>query len=594
MKDVSKFRNLEHLLTKNGKLNAAIIRQSWFQKLPIYKEILDKSHSLNNFENISFAARFWFLYDKMEIQHCKKCGAAYIDFPKLQQCYHLCHHSMSFNKESLIKNRKAKYEANLTKLTEIVKSGSLCLNHSTFSQLFDEITAKKQNFQFLISKRYLKFYADLILKTIQILQFDKNNLHLSERFYIVQHDLRQLPKCRFCNIADAEFINRVQGYSQTCNSTKCRHTLTIEKIDKQYEKQFESYKEAINKNLDNSKYEVIQYPKILAKDPLILRCKKCNSESSFYLINGLIDKLNKSFFYCKFCERKSSTIEREIQQFIMNECRNGQQDLKLNDRQVIKPLELDIYIPRKQLAIEVDGLYWHQADGIINKAYYHINKTNLCNDKSVQLVHIFENEWKQKQEIVKSRLKNLFGIYEKIVFARKCVIKELSSKDCRQFLLENHIQGPVNAKANFGLFYNDTLVSLMTFSKTRFSKKYEWELLRFCNKLGYHVPGAASKLLKQFEDNYHPKSLISYADRRWSQGKLYKALGFQLDHISKPDYWYFKNGILESRIKYQKHKLKNLLEKFDENKTEVENMLDNGYYRIFDCGNLVFVKEYNK
>ena len=105
----------------------------------------------------------------------------------------------------------------------------------------------------------------------------------------------------------------------------------------------------------------------------------------------------------------------------------------------------------------------------------------------------------------------------------------------------------------------------MTFGKSRFNKKYEWELLRFCNKLGYHIPGAAGKLLKYFERNYHPKSIISYADRRWSQGKLYKALNFQLDHSSAPNYWYFKSYTqenLESRVKYQKHKLKNILENF--------------------------------
>ena len=134
----------------------------------------------------------------------------------------------------------------------------------------------------------------------------------------------------------------------------------------------------------------------------------------------------------------------------------------------------------------------------------------------------------------------------------------------------------------------------MTFGKTRFSKKYEWELLRFCCKLGYHIPGAAGKLLKHFERKYNPKSLVSYADRRWSQGQLYGKLGFTLDHVSNPDYWYFKQNtiLLESRVKYQKYKLSKILDNFDENKTEVENMKANGYFRIFDCGNFVFVKEY--
>ena len=135
----------------------------------------------------------------------------------------------------------------------------------------------------------------------------------------------------------------------------------------------------------------------------------------------------------------------------------------------------------------------------------------------------------------------------------------------------------------------------MTFGKCRFDKKHEWEMLRFCSKLGYHVPGAASRLLKYFEMTYKPKSLVSYADRRWSQGKLYKVLGFKLNHISAPNYYYLTPfNTLESRIKYQKHKLKNILEKYDENLSEVENMKNNKYFRIFDCGNLVYEKIYEK
>ena len=120
-------------------------------------------------------------------------------------------------------------------------------------------------------------------------------------------------------------------------------------------------------------------------------------------------------------------------------------------------------------------------------------------------------------------------------------------------------------------------------------------MLRFCNKLGYHIPGAAGKLLKYFEKKCSPKSIVSYADRRWSQGKLYRALNFKLDHNSNPNYWYFKNNslILQSRVKYQKHNLKNILDIFDESKTEFENMNMNNFFRIFDCENIVFVKQYS-
>ena len=175
-------------------------------------------------------------------------------------------------------------------------------------------------------------------------------------------------------------------------------------------------------------------------------------------------------------------------------------------------------MPHKKLAIEFDGLYWHSEETGKNKNY-HLNKTELCEKQEIQLIHIFENEWLTKQDIVKSRLKNLLGIYDKIVYSRKCEIKEVDSKISKKFQDEYHIQGSVNSKISLGLYYQNKLISLMTFGKCRFDKKHEWELLRFCNKLGYHIPGSASKLLKYFEKTYKPISLVSYADRRWSHAK---------------------------------------------------------------------------
>ena len=287
-----------------------------------------------------------------------------------------------------------------------------------------------------------------------------------------------------------------------------------------------------------------------------------------------------------------SNEEKEISEFLKALCKD--EIVMTSNRELIKPLELDILIPSRNIAVEFDGMYWHSEE---NKPQnYHLNKTNLCEAKGIQLVHIFENEWLYKRRIVESRLKNLLGIYDQIVFARKCEVREVRPSDSMDFQEENHIQGAIGAKVHLGLYFNNEIVALMTFGKSRFNKKAEWELLRFCNKLGYHIPGAAGKLLRHFEKNWHPKSLISYADRRWSQGKLYKALGFKLDHISKPDYWYIDTTsdfwTLQSRFHFQKHKLPKILKKFDPNLSEVENMLANNYRRIFDCGNLVFMKTY--
>ena len=202
-----------------------------------------------------------------------------------------------------------------------------------------------------------------------------------------------------------------------------------------------------------------------------------------------------------------------------------------------------------------------------------------------------------KPDIVKSRLKNILGIHDRTIFARKCEIKQVDPVSERYFTEQNHIQGHVNSQIAIGLYYENKLVALMTFGKCRFDKKHEWEMLRFCCKIGYHIPGGAGKLLTYFEKTYKPSSIVSYADRRWSQGKLYTTLGFEFKYNSRINYWYFnnfRNPILLSRLNFQKHKLEKKLEFFDPEKSEYENMKANGYFRIFDCGNMVFVKKYRK
>ena len=320
-------------------------------------------------------------------------------------------------------------------------------------------------------------------------------------------------------------------------------------------------------------------------------CKKCNSIFNMTLNFNNFYKYG-TYSNCQKCHPSysKSIYENEIANFLKLLDKNI--ELETNSRKIIAPYELDIFVKNKNIAIEFDGLYWHSYE-ITNAKNCQLFKTELCEEKGIQLIHVFENEWLYKQDIVKSRIKNLLGVYDKMVFARKCEVREVDSKTSRQFQDKNHIQGAVNAKVNLGLYLSDELVSLMTFGKCRFDKKHEWELLRFCNKLGYHVPGGAGKLLKHFERNWQPTSLVSYADRRWSKGKLYEALGFKLDHKSEPNYWYWKYGkTLESRLKYQKHKLKNIFKNYNDNMSEYELMLLNGYHKIYDCGNLCFVKYY--
>lgn len=276
-----------------------------------------------------------------------------------------------------------------------------------------------------------------------------------------------------------------------------------------------------------------------------------------------------------------SLYETEIIEYIkslgIDEVYQGKYD-------IIQPKQLDIYIPSKNLAIEFDGIRWH-CNKFKDKKY-HLEKTELCESKGIQLLHIFENEWLDaiKKKIWKSVIKHKLGLTENKIPARKCKIVEISNKVAREFCEQNHLQGGIKGPINLGLFYEGDLVQVAVIAKPRFNKNYKYELLRLCSKLDTTVIGGASKLLKKYS------SLISYANRRWSVGNVYNRSGFKLLNISDPNYFYVINHNLESRNKWQKHKLKNKLEFFDENLTEMENMKLNGINWIYDCGNMVFVK----
>lgn len=254
-------------------------------------------------------------------------------------------------------------------------------------------------------------------------------------------------------------------------------------------------------------------------------------------------------------------------------------------RQILKPLEIDLYNEQYKLGIEFNGLYWHSE--IYKNSTYHQDKSKLAESKDIFLFHIFEHEWvdEHKKPILVSMINNILG-NNQVIGARKCIIKQIDSKQCNKFLNENHLQGQDNSSIRIGLFYNDFLLSVMTFCKPRFNNNYEYELSRFCSHLGYNICGGASKLFKYFINNYNPSNIISYSNISKTRGLLYKTLGFKLINISSPNYIWFKGLETLSRYQCQKH----LLTDYQYlGNTENEIMHNRGYLKLYDCGNKVWV-----
>ncbi len=318
------------------------------------------------------------------------------------------------------------------------------------------------------------------------------------------------------------------------------------------------------------------------------KCKKCGAVFLDTMEDGSIPR-------CPICYPKTngfSYSEKEIVEYLRS---LGINKINENDRSLIRDpktgnvLELDLVVPEYNLTIEFNGIYYHNADN--KNRNYHKLKVDLCNEKGYSLITVWEDAWKDpiKKEIYKSLILNKLGKLSNKLYARKCEIKEIDEGAYSSFLNYNHIQGYSSAKIKLGLFYKNDLVSIMSFSKPRFNKKYQYEMIRYCNKIYTSVIGGASKLFKYFIANYKPISIISYSSNDISSGKIYEKLLFHEEKPSTPNYFYAKLGSQRfSRMHFQKHKLKDLLKNYHEELSEYENMKLNGYFKIYDSGNKVF------
>lgn len=369
----------------------------------------------------------------------------------------------------------------------------------------------------------------------------------------------------------------------------------------------EKCKKEINllKDKYNKVYSIRELSSILNRDSttMIVDCRKLNIDlkkgltENFYVDDKGFEKL-KEFFKITDSSGKSYK-EKEICNFVKSVIN----DVVLeNDKRTVGK-ELDIYIPSKNVAIEFDGLFWHSSCKYINinKRFMtfgenqnlknkHLDKTKLCEEKGIRLIHIFEDEWDCKQDICKSIICSSLGIYERKIFARKCEIKEIPLDDYKLFLNNNHIQGYAFAKYRLGLYIDNKLVQSVGVNKSS-HKNGEMELNRMCTLLNTQVIGGFSKLMNHICDMYNLDTIYSYVSRRLYDGKGYYKSNFVKIHENEPTYFYVKDLVRYPRYKFMRNKIKKmyndkLLSYWNDDESEEIIMFNNGYGRVYDCGTI--------
>lgn len=266
-----------------------------------------------------------------------------------------------------------------------------------------------------------------------------------------------------------------------------------------------------------------------------------------------------------------------------------------NTRDIIAPLELDIYIPDKRIAIECNGIYYHNASQ--KDKNYHINKYELCKSQNIQLISIWEDWIHKKPNIIINLILSKLGIYKRRIFARKCNVSRLEASTSNALLDNYHLQGGCASNIKYGLYYGDELISVMTFTNHKNStmRCSGWELVRFCTIANTQVIGGAEKLLTHFIRDYNPQIITSFSMNDISNGNLYQKLGFTNQGFNK-SYWYIDNEFKRyHRSSFTKDSIvRRGWRATKDGWTESEVMNEMGYNQIYDSGQTKWVLRINQ
>ncbi len=400
---------------------------------------------------------------------------------------------------------------------------------------------------------------------------------INARLYVLFNDLKEPPKCIVCG-KDLKWSLVRKSFPEFYCSKSC---VNIGITWEDYLNRLKNYLEPLFSISEwKGKRECHKW-----------KCKKCGTifEDSWY---------GKKIPRCPNCypidkiNRGISTIEVDIKNWLKDEgievIGNYRKYQKLEGNTHFYR-EIDIFLPGYNLGIELDGIYWHSEISGGKDRYYHKEKDEFFKSFNIDVLHFWDIEWIEKEDLVKSVILNKIGKTERRIYARKCKIQEIDKETAKDFLNQNHLQEYRPSSFHLGLYLEEELVQVVSIGKSRYNKEYPWEIIRLCSKINITVVGGFSKLLKYAQNRINNEPLVTYVDLRYGKGDFYLKNSFKFLNHSNPNYYYTKDYIiLESRLKYQKHKLTSLLENFDPDISEWENMQLNGYDRVWDCGTISF------
>lgn len=501
---------------------------------------------------------------------CKICNS---EFAKIIPWQHLKVHNLS--SKDYVKQYGSLYSQ------ETLEKFKSRIPHNKGKTVTDSLQLEK--IRKSIEQREKRFQQGEFIRGCKKTQEQKDLLSIKTKSYAQQHPdqikLRAKKAVKTKKTKGFDFGSTMRGKLHSAETkqklSEFRKELNLKKTQQSHDRILEllnSYNLFLINSLDDNL--------------LHLGCNKCNHVFSFtkqyFTPSKAFAEMCPSCFPRQYIQSQG---EKDLYDYVKSLC----PDAVSSYRESYHGKELDIYIPSKNLGIEYNGLYWHSEKVLTSNGKIptcDFKKYQYFKEKNIRVIGIFSDEWESKQEIVKSRIKSILGAVQQRIYARKCKILHVSSKESSAFCQQNHIMGSGRSNIRLGLYYKDQLVSIMTFVNNNLSRKSNnWEINRFCSIKDSLVVGGASKLFKEFLKIQNPQSVLSYADNRWSLGELYKSLSFEKKSNGTPNYWYF---LPNSKTRIHRFSLRKNPQD-DPLLTEYQNRKLQGYLRIWDYGSSKWV-----
>lgn len=312
--------------------------------------------------------------------------------------------------------------------------------------------------------------------------------------------------------------------------------------------------------------------------PLDIRCQECELE-----FQATLENLDRNCQRCPACHPVNngrSAGEEELSDFVASIV--GVDNVVNNDRKMLKGLELDVYVPTKNFAVEYNGLYWHcELNSKNDRMRVKLERARAAN---IRLMNVFEDEWLNKREIVQSMIRARLGSFDAVYDARKCNVIELDYELAQQFLDMNHLDGSAKCSTRLGLVTSSNeLIAVMTFGMPRQGTHWSHhiEVKRYASLIGTCVRGAIGKLSRAFLKsevlNVQKRHLMTYVHLRHGEGTSYEKAGFnRVDEVLLGFHWTTGGGKRLHRSRIVADRSRSM--------SEAEVAAERGYHRIYDCG----------